>query len=431
MPTSKPAPDCAPAALAPDPFRQLLDEVGAFVYTTDLQGRYTYANRLVLELLGHALDDVVGKDTTHFFGEAGNEALRENDARVLRGGETIAREESNLIMATGELRTYWSLKKPLRDAAGNIIGMLGISHDITEKKRLEDRVRKQKELLDTVLDNVDALVYMKDTHRRFIYANQHVAEALGQPVERIIGRLDTEVLPREVADKFWALDQKIFATGQRHAGEEALVDGDGRWRHFWSVVVPLSAPDGTPAVIGLSTDITELHELKEELKRQASTDALTGLANRRSFWERAGHEFARSRRHGTALSLIAIDIDHFKRLNDSFGHLAGDRVLREFAACCRDMLRDGDLCARTGGEEFCVLLPDTDLAGAMHIAERIRALTASLCLDDQGQRLRVSASFGVASLGAGDEDFDALFARADRALYGAKQQGRDRISSGR
>ncbi|MDE2416094.1 MAG: diguanylate cyclase, partial [Comamonadaceae bacterium] len=415
MPKAEPAtPSATPAH---DPFRQLLDEVGAFVYTTDLLGRYTYANRLVLDLLGHPLDYVVGKDISHFFGEKGNEALRENDERVLRRGETIAREESNLIMATGELRTYWSLKKPLRDPAGNIVGLLGISHDITEKKRLEDRVRKQKELLDTVLDNVDALVYMKDANRRFIYANQHVADALGHPLERIIGSLDTEVLPRALADRFWALDQKIFASGQRHTSEEALVDGSGRERHYWSVVVPLPGPDGTPAVIGLSTDITELHELKEELKRQASTDGLTGLANRRSFCARAAHEFERSRRHGAPLSLIAIDIDHFKRLNDSFGHPLGDRVLREFAACCQRMLRDGDLCARTGGEEFCVLLPDTDLDGALPIAERIRALTGALCLDDQSPQLRISASFGVAGLAPGDQSFDALFARADRALY--------------
>ena len=129
----KPEPGAAPSGPAPDPFRQLLDEVGAFVHTCDLQGRYTYANRLVLELLGHPLDYVLGKDISHFFGEKGSEAIRENDERVLRGGETIAREESSLIMATGELRTYWSMKKPLRDAAGNIVGLLCISHDITEK----------------------------------------------------------------------------------------------------------------------------------------------------------------------------------------------------------------------------------------------------------------------------------------------------------
>lgn len=408
-----------------DPFRLLLDEVGAFVYTTDRAGRYTYANRMVLELLGHPLDDVLGKDISHFFGERGNAALREADHRVMQAGETIEREESNLIIATGELRTYWSTKKPLRDETGAIIGMLGISHDITAKKRLEDKVREQKELLDAVLDNVDALVYMKDANRRFLYANQHVATVFGHPVEQIVGRLDTDLMPREVADRFWAQDQRIFASGQRQTSEESLVDAAGRQRHYWSVIVPCARPDGTPAVIGLSTDITELHELKEELQRQTRTDSLTGIANRRSFYERGEQEFARSRRQGVPLSLVAIDLDHFKHINDDFGHPVGDRVLQHFAACCQQTLRDEDLCARTGGEEFCLLLPGIDAAAAHAVAERVRALTNACAVDMEHPALHISASFGVTSLVPADPCFETLLSRADHALYAAKQQGRN------
>ena len=127
-------------AAAGGPYRQLLDEVGAFVYTTDRDGRYTYANQLVLDLLGgHSLEAVLGRSFTDFvdIGEAGD-TLRKTDRQVLELGETIAREETNHIHATGETRSYWSIKKPLRDASGAIVGMIGISHDITEKKRLED-----------------------------------------------------------------------------------------------------------------------------------------------------------------------------------------------------------------------------------------------------------------------------------------------------
>ena len=325
----------APAAA--DPYRQLLDEVGAFVYTTDLQGRYTYANQLVLDLLGgHPLEAVLGRSFTDFvdIGEAGD-TLRKTDRRVLELGETIAREETNHIHATGETRSYWSIKKPLRDAAGAIVGMIGISHDITEKKRLEDRVRRQKELLDTVLDNIDGLVYVKGADRRFRYANRHLADVFGRPVDQIIGRLDSELMPREAADAFWEKDLHMLATGERYAGEESLVDSKGRLRHYWSVVVPWPDFNGSPALIGLVTDITELHALKEELQRQVRTDSLTGVANRRSFQERAESEFARSRRHGTPLSLVAIDIDHFKRVNDGYGHAVGDHVLRDFASCCQ------------------------------------------------------------------------------------------------
>ena len=219
----------------------------------------------------------------------------------------------------------------------------------------------------------------------------------------------------------------MLATGERYAGEESLIDAKGRLRHYWSVVVPRPDFDGTPALIGLITDITELHVLKEELQRQTRTDALTGIANRRSFFERAEHEFARSRRHGTPLSMAAIDIDHFKRVNDGYGHPTGDRVLLDFAACCQQALREEDLCARTGGEEFCLLLPETGHDAAIAIAERIRAMTQSCHPCAEHPELQVTASFGVSSLLAGDADFQALFARADRALYAAKDQGRNRV----
>ncbi|WP_374249160.1 diguanylate cyclase [Thermomonas sp.] len=424
-------PDAAQPPETNAAYRQLLDEVGAFVYTTDLAGRYTYANQLVLDLLGNGLrlQDVLGKSFTDFvdIGEAGD-TLRKTDRRVLELGETIAREETNYIHATGESRSYWSIKKPLRDASGAIVGMIGISHDITEKKQLEDRVRKQKELLDTVLDNVHGLVYVKGADRRFLYANRHLAQVFGRPVGDIIGRLDSELMPREAADAFWEKDLHMLATGERYAGEESLIDAQGRLRHYWSVVVPWPDFNGSPALIGLVTDITELHALKEELQRQVRTDSLTGLANRRSFQERAESEFARSRRHGTPLAMVSIDIDHFKQINDRYGHPVGDLVLRDFAVCCQQALREEDVCARTGGEEFCLLLPETGRDDAVAIAERIRAMTAACHPCQEHPELQITASFGVAAMAQADPQFGNLFARADRALYVAKEQGRNRVA---
>lgn len=424
MPNS--ASDTTAAALVDTPFRRVLDEVDAFIYTTDLEGRYTFANRMVLALLGRPLEYVLGRDIGEFFDLSKDSTLRANDARVLQHGETIAREETNLIQATGEVRTYWSVKKPLRNAAGTIVGMLGISHEITERKRLEGQVRDQNRLLDAILENVDALVYMKDAKRRFVYANERTARAFGRPLAEVIGARDTDLLPADVADRFWAKDQRILESGERHAGEEALVDASGRAHHYWSVIVPWTGPDGTPAVIGLSTDITELHELKEDLRRQTVTDVLTGVANRRGLYERAQQEFAMSRRHGLPLSIISIDVDHFKQVNDRYGHLAGDRVLKDFAAICQRAVRSEDLCARTGGEEFCVLAPATDLAAARALAERMRGLTSQCLADPADPGSGITASFGVACLYADDPDFEALLRRADRALYRAKQEGRNR-----
>lgn len=418
--------DAPASTFADNHCRLVLDEVEAFIYTTDLEGRYTFANRMVLALLGHPLEYVLGKDIGQFFDLSKDSSLRETDERVLRHGETVAREEANLIQATGELRTYWSVKKPLRDAAGAIIGMIGISHDITEQKRLEEKVRDQNKLMDAILENVDALVYMKDANRRFMYANERVAEAFGRPLDQIIGSLDTDLMPREVADRFWEKDLRIFETGERQAGEETLVDATGRQRHYWSVIVPWAGPDGTPAIIGLSTDITELHDLKEDLQRQTVTDMLTGVANRRGLYERAQREFSRCRRHGIPLGLVSIDVDHFKQVNDRYGHLAGDRVLREFAARCSEALRSEDLCARTGGEEFSILSFATDLDATFALAERIRGLVSSCLADPDDPASAITASFGVTCLLDSDDHFEAMFRRADRALYQAKQDGRNR-----
>lgn len=417
--------DAAPA-MEGNAYRTLLDAVGAFVYATDLRGNFTFANKLVLELLrpGLQLEDVIGKAFTDFVAIDEDAGLRETDRRVLEHGETIEREEANYIHATGETRHYWSTKKPLRDGSGTIVGMIGISHDITEKKRLEDQLLRQKNLLNAVLENVDALVYLKGADHRFQYVNPRVADAFGIAADSIVGRLDSDFLAPEVGARFQALDTAILESGKRHTSEEVMLDADGRVRHYWSVVVPGVDADGTPALIGVSTDITELHELREELRRQTRTDSLTNVANRRSFFERATSDFAHARADGGAMSLIAIDIDHFKQINDHYGHPVGDKVLQDFAECCAGALRPDDLLARTGGEEFCVLLPGVGIEDAHATAERLRAMTAA-CPCGEFPELRVHISLGVSSMAPGDPDFDALFRRADRALYQAKERGRN------
>ncbi|WP_280552778.1 sensor domain-containing diguanylate cyclase [Halomonas sp. 25-S5] len=173
-------------------------------------------------------------------------------------------------------------------------------------------------------------------------------------------------------------------------------------------------------------DITARKRVEHALEQLAQHDPLTGAANRRHFFERAAEELARARRHGDALSLVMLDLDHFKRINDHWGHATGDRVLQAFAAGVRSLLRREDLFGRIGGEEFVVLLPATGLEGALPLAERLRRQTEGLDLEENGERVSVTTSAGVATLGAGDASTDALLQRADEALYAAKRAGRNR-----
>ena len=165
------------------------------------------------------------------------------------------------------------------------------------------------------------------------------------------------------------------------------------------------------------------------IRRLSVSDALTGAANRRRLEEVLGTEMARRRRTGRPLSLAVLDIDHFKRLNDAHGHAAGDAALAATAALMRRMSRTGDLVARLGGEEFCVVLPDTDLGGASIAAERLRRAVEQEPIVFEGRRLQVSASVGVAVCGPHEDGWSDLLKRADAALYRAKARGRNCVET--
>jgi diguanylate cyclase (GGDEF)-like protein len=159
--------------------------------------------------------------------------------------------------------------------------------------------------------------------------------------------------------------------------------------------------------------------------QQSLRDGLTGLANRRSFDERLRQHLGESDRFGQQTSLILLDVDHFKRINDGYGHDVGDRVLIAVAQAVATGVRSIDLCARYGGEELAVLLPQTHLQSAVEVAERLRRSIASIVLPTERGEVRVTASFGVASYPESVGTQDALFVAADRALYGAKHAGRN------
>jgi diguanylate cyclase (GGDEF)-like protein len=173
----------------------------------------------------------------------------------------------------------------------------------------------------------------------------------------------------------------------------------------------------------IALENAHLHGL---VQRQAVTDELTGLANRRRFLAQLDAEVARSRRNGSPLAIVLSDLDDFKQVNDRFGHEAGDRALSAFADILREVVRDVDLPVRLGGEEFAVLLPDTDLGGGANLAERIRAALAAAEIESGSERIRVTASFGVSCfpLAVAAED---LLIDADRRLYDAKRRGKNRV----
>lgn len=170
--------------------------------------------------------------------------------------------------------------------------------------------------------------------------------------------------------------------------------------------------------------------LKEKAEIQAHTDYLTGLFNRRHFIELAEHEPARALRYQRPLSLLMIDIDHFKAINDTWGHRTGDDVLQKVSQLIRNAIRDVDIVGRIGGEEFAAMLVETDVEQAMLVAQRLCTTVASIMIISQeGVPLRVTISIGLTGLKGRDINFDSLLNEADMALYSAKQSGRNRVVS--
>jgi diguanylate cyclase (GGDEF)-like protein len=190
--------------------------------------------------------------------------------------------------------------------------------------------------------------------------------------------------------------------------------------------MPLFKQEQVDSVYATFEDITERVLLARELRRQATTDELTGVANRRSLMLCLANEYDRVRRHpAMPCSVLAVDLDHFKLVNDTWGHAVGDAMLVHVAGLMQDEVRSCDLVSRTGGEEFVLLLPGTGLADAAVLAERLRGRvqgTPLVCVD---KTVAITLSVGASVIGANDANHDAVLVRADRALYAAKSAGRN------
>ena len=224
--------------------------------------------------------------------------------------------------------------------------------------------------------------------------------------------------------------RKCLANGEPLAMEYRRQKKNGEWVWIRSIgKFTAWTPEHQPLrMSGIHTDITAQKMVEFELVRQAHTDHLTGFNNRGHFMQQAEHELKRAVRYGGVLSIFMMDVDHFKKINDTYGHKVGDLVLQKLAAVCRDTLRTVDIIGRVGGEEFAILLPETTEQEAIRVAERLRLAIANAKIPlGHGLPLSITVSIGITSLMSKDDNIDVLLNFADKALYEAKNTGRNRI----
>ncbi|MDP1926421.1 MAG: diguanylate cyclase [Thiobacillus sp.] len=288
---------------------------------------------------------------------------------------------------------------------------------------------EREEVLHSITNAAQDAVMMIDAAGRVTYWNPAAEHMFGFAEAEVIGvGLHELIVPERYLERAHAGFSRFATSGEGPAiGRTTTLRAKHRNGEEFPVDVSLSAIKlrGQWSAVGIVRDATERVQTEERLKQLATTDTLTGICNRRHFDEVLASEINRAARFTNPVSLILFDIDHFKRINDTFGHQAGDRVLAQLAVTVGNTIRTIDLFARWGGEEFVVLLPGSDLNAGRLLAEKLRMVLEKQPFSDVGQ---VTCSFGVAEYTPGD-DMDALIKKADRCLYQAKAAGRNRVET--
>ncbi len=297
-----------------------------------------------------------------------------------------------------------------------------------------------------IVDRVDFGIFAVDADMKLLLWNRFMQFHSGRKAEEVIVRNLFECfpdLPRKWLEKkfkgVFLLKNFSFTSWEQRPyllrfGHDRPVTGGTEFMHQDCTFMPLIGASGeVEAVCVTLFDVTdtslmhrELERAMAALKESANRDGLTGVFNRRHLEERLAEEFARYKRYGDRFSFLLFDLDRFKSVNDRYGHLAGDAVLREAAARVSACVRKMDVFGRYGGEEFALLLPATDLPSALIVAEKVRRLIGEQPIDWEGRPIAVTASVGVNTVRPDIPSYEALIGEADRALYDAKEQGRNR-----
>lgn len=344
---------------------------------------------------------------------------------LIRGENVPPVGRERLLTRDGEEIWVYVTQRAIRwqGAPAVQITLLDVSHQARAEQHLAAAEQRLRAILEVLPYPV--LIARQDDEQ-VLFVNRKACLLFAQSAGQILRmKLGDFFAAEDERKNFTRMLGKIRDVHEMETQLRTLAD------HDFTAEVAAIALDfgGQPAVVVALNDITERKRLEAELFHQASTDALTGVNNRRYFLIKGEQELRRVRRFGRDLAVMMLDIDHFKTINDTYGHAVGDVVIQEVMKCCREDLRQTDILGRLGGEEFAVLMPETSLRAAIDTAERLRAHIAGRRISVDGQTLSCTVSIGLAQFHADDAAMEPLLNRADQALYTAKRGGRNQVKS--
>ncbi|MBK1841680.1 diguanylate cyclase [Azospirillum sp. YIM B02556] len=395
----------------------LLEASPVPLFVKDAAGQYIAVNHAFARLTGISRDEMLQRTTFALTSPNIAEEHVGHDRDLLERDGSV-HYEAPICTAEGAMRMVNLTKAAFRDGSGKPAGIVGAIHELTESRPHEER-------LEAILEQspIGVSVSRRDDGR-IIFVNTRFAELIGLSREKLIGS--------RARDYYLDSHQRLRVLERLRGGggvtnmEVQFKRADGS--PFWTLfTVNQAVIQGMPVNLAWIYDYTERRSMEEALRDMASRDPLTGIYNRRFFMDMARAQVARAHRFHEPLSIFVLDVDHFKRINDTFGHATGDDALRMVAAGCQAILREYDVLGRLGGEEFVVVLPGATAEESRVVAERVRRHLARMPIEAPEGTFRLTASIGIAGLEGATDTLERAIHRADLALYRAKHLGRNRV----
>jgi len=403
----------------------LIDNLQDGIFVID-EGMMAYVNPRFAEMLGRTVEDLIGIPFIELIAVEEQSLVWERHRARLSGEKVPEQYDLHLVTSEGSL-IYCSLNVSLLKSPHGHTVAIGSVRDVTKQKAELAELEASKVELKSIFDELPDVFYRTDMQGIITMITPSCFDVLGYQQDEMVGKLMATfyVTPEERQKVVHAITD---GGGKATRVEAGLRHKDGS--RIWiatNAFVRFDANHHPISVDGVARDITERKEMEEQLIALSRTDSLTGICNRSYFMDKSEEAIKIMRRYQHPASMIMADLDHFKVINDKYGHHAGDLALIAFTDICRKEMRDTDVLGRLGGEEFGLLLPETTIKNAKILAERIRKATATIKIPLSEHVIRLTVSIGLVELNAEDQSIDSLIRRADHAMYQAKEKGRNQV----